>query len=171
LETNLDTNKILNDYDYELMLAKDKAIMKIIDQISLFFNSAYNIIDKSDENIHAIYYRNKSLTLFVKAEGDKKYVFDDLMIDSKTFKCIEVYEKHKDEKSTIFNFLFNKDHIIIQDAYNILIIDCKLKSVIDSTFDDHKIKKILYMLVSIILNYRKEYDENTKLIVLNNFKK
>lgn len=162
-------NDLFDEYDYEIMLAKDNAVAKVLREISKYLYSTYTGLSKegktmisTDEESH---YDGISPLLYAEIiDTDKcSYLRTDYMpsIYLPDFKVIkitgEVYTDINEEQKTFeYEVVFNNDLslIIIQDQDNVLILDLIEDFIMDNTYSDDETTAVLCTLAFVVSGFK-----------------
>lgn len=160
-------NDVFDEYNYEIMLAKDNAVAKVLREISYYLNNTYIGLYGKGKTIISL---NKEVAFnkLIKSlkvetiETDKcSYLRTDYMpnIYLPDFKIIKVYgEVNIDISNKTFEYevVFNNDLslIIIQDQKNIMILDLLEDIIMDNTYSDDETNAILYTLAFIVSGFK-----------------
>ena len=175
--------EIFEEYDYEIMMARDIATARVLKEISSYLYSAYIglakkgkatiLLNEDSEYIH--------ISPFLTAEiiDSEKCSFlmplEDYNLYLKDLKCIRVEGEMYTEKiiriANTFEYyvLFNNDltMMIIQHQDKTLIMDLISEWVIDSTFSEGETRAILYTLALVISSFK---EVKSNVISLADFK-
>lgn len=150
---------VFDEYDYEIMLAKDNAVAKVLKEISNYFHDTYTgLLEKGKAiiSLNKAKEFNKLLTCLsaeVIETENCSYLRCDYIpnIYLHDFNIIKIYgEVNFDIKNKTFEYevLFDNELsiIIIQDQENILILDLYEDIIMDNTYSDDETNAILYTL-------------------------
>lgn len=158
---------VFDEYDYEIMLAKDNAVAKVLKEISNYFHDTYTgLLEKGKAiiSLNKAKEFNKLLTCLsaeVIETENCSYLRTDYMpnIYLPDFNIIRVYgEVNFDIKNKTFEYevLFDNELslIIIQDQERILILDLYEDIIMDNTYSDDETDAILYTLAFIVSGFK-----------------
>lgn len=158
---------VFDEYSYELMLAKDNAVAKVLKEISNYLLDTYAGLSGKGKTIISLNQElafNKllsSLSAEVIETEKCSYLRTDYMpsIYLPDFNVIKIYGEVNidiDNKTFEYEVVFNNELslIIIQDQQNVMILDLSEDIIMDNTYSDDETDAILYTLAFIVSGFK-----------------
>lgn len=164
--------ELFEEYDYQIMAAKDDAILYVVDEILEHIMTTYQYLKgQSPIKINI----NCAVELIISAEQ----VFNIVTLlefvprsIAKNYKAIRISSKNKGIEFVIM-FDYSLSLIVIQNRKKELILDLNEYCVIDNTFNENETYAILFILAFVLLRFsskEKEKNEECKIIYLSDYR-
>lgn len=188
MKSNLETHlrhqyetlqELLQEYDFQIMAAKDEAVLYVIDEISEHLITTHKYLEGQIPMEINIDQEICSLDLIVSAE--QTFRLSTLLkftnkSSAKSYKSIRVCSKTDDKTNFEYSVMFNNSLslIVIENDEDELILNLDDYCIIDNTFNDKETDALLFTLAFVVLGFsskQKEKTEECKVIYLSDYKK
>lgn len=171
--------ELLEEYDYQIMAAKDEAVLYVIEQISQYLITTHKYLIEQETMEINIDKDICKLDLIVNAQQIfelstlLKFVNKSI---AKKFRAINICSKTEDRYNFSYRVIFDDSLslIIIENKDKELLLNLNEHCIIENTFSDNETDAILFTLSFITIGFSfkdKSKKEECKIIQLSDYKK